>query len=102
MRRAFVENPEPKLALGHLLLDPDDRRMRLRATPLLLLQQGRDLLLPEESTPLRAGDRILFAGDEEAERLQWRLLADDAAIDYLRTGREPPRTWVGRWLARAA
>ncbi len=102
MRRALVENPEPKLTLGHLLLDPDDRRRRLPATPLLLLQQGRDLLLPDESTPLRAGDRVLFAGDEEAERLQWRLLGDDAAIDYVRTGREPPRTWVGRWLARAA
>ncbi len=102
MRRAFVENPEPKLTLGHLLLDPDDRRLRLPATPLLLLQQGRDRLLPDESTPLRAGDRILFAGDDEAERLQWRLLGDDAAIDYVRTGSEPPRTWVGRWLARAA
>ncbi|GAB4477359.1 MAG: hypothetical protein OHK0044_23740 [Burkholderiaceae bacterium] len=100
MRRALIERPEPALTVGHLLVDPDDRRRRLSAVALLLLQQGRDIVLPDESIALRAGDRILFAGDEEAERLQWRLLGDDAAIDYVRTGKEPPRTWVGRWLAR--
>jgi hypothetical protein len=102
MRRALVERPEPKLTIGHLLLDPDDRRKKLPATPLMLRQHGRDVLLPDEATALHPGDRILFAGDGEAERLQWRLLGDDVAIDYVRTGREPPRTWVGRWLVRAA
>jgi voltage-gated potassium channel len=98
LRRALVERPEPRLTLAHLLCDPDDRRTHLKATALLLLHGGRDLLLPDENTPLAAGDRVLFAGEESAERVQARLLGDDAAIDYVRTGVEPPRTWIGRLL----
>jgi voltage-gated potassium channel len=101
MRRALIERPEPRLTIAHLLTDPDDRRVRLKGTPLLLLHNGRDSLLPDEGTPLTAGDRVLFAGEQSAERVQERLLGDDVAIDYVRTGSEPPRTWVGRWLARA-
>lgn len=101
MRRALVERPEPRLTIAHLLADPDDRRVRLKATPLLLLRSGRDVLLPDEGKPLSVGDRVLFAGEQGAERVQERLLGDDVAIDYVRTGHEPPRTWVGRWLARA-
>jgi hypothetical protein len=85
----------------NLLQDPDDRLRRLKAVPLLLLSQGRDELLPDEHTLLRAGDRILFAGEAGVEGLQRRTLSDDAAIDYLRTGRETPRTWLGRLLAGA-
>jgi voltage-gated potassium channel len=101
MRRALIERPEPRLTIAHLLTDPDDRRVRLKGTALLLLHNGRDQLLPDEGTPLSAGDRVLFAGEQGAERVQERLLGDDVAIDYVRTGSEPPRTWVGRWLARA-
>jgi Trk K+ transport system NAD-binding subunit len=98
-RHALLEKPAPPLTLLHLLADPDDRLRRLKAVPLLLRSNGRDLLLPDEHTPLRAGDRILFAGEAGVEGLQRRTLADDIAIDYLRTGREPSRTWVGRLLA---
>ena len=101
-RHALLESPEPPLTLVTLLQDPDDRLRRLKAVPLLLLSQGRDELLPDEHTPLRAGDRILFAGEGGVEGLQRRTLADDVAIDYLRTGREPPRTWLGRLLAGGA
>lgn len=100
-RYALVEEPEPRFELAHLLADPDDRRQRLAAVPLLLLASGRDVLLPDDSTPLRAGDRILFAGAAGVEGLQRRTLNDDGVVHYLRTGREPVRTWVGRLLARA-
>lgn len=98
-RHALVESPEPPLALVNLLQDPDDRLRRLKAVPLLLRSQGRDVPLPDENTPLRAGDVILFAGEAGVEGLQRRTLSDDVAIDYLRTGREAPRTWLGRMLA---
>ena len=98
-RHALVEAPEPPLTLDHLLRDPDDRLHRLKVVPLLMRSQGRDELLPDEHTLLRAGDVILFAGEAGVEGLQRRTLADDVAIDYLRTGREPPRTWLGRLLA---
>jgi len=100
-RHALVESPEPALTLFHLLADPDDRRRRLNAVPLLLLTSGRDVLLPDEHTALRSGDRILFAGEGGVEGLQRRTLTDDVAIDYLRTGHEPSRTWLGRLLAGA-
>jgi voltage-gated potassium channel len=99
-RHALVEAPEPPLTLVHLLEDPDDRLRRLKAVPLLLLANGRDVPLPDEHTALQAGDRILFAGEAGVEGLQRRTLTDDIAIDYLRTGREPSRTWLGRLLAR--
>jgi Trk K+ transport system NAD-binding subunit len=102
LKRALVEQTEPALTVGHLLSDPDDRRMRIPATSLLLLRNGRDQLLPDEGTVLQAGDRLLFAGAAGAEALQSRLLDDDVAIDYVRTGVERPLTWLGRWLQRGA
>ncbi|MBI3155957.1 MAG: NAD-binding protein [Burkholderiales bacterium] len=98
-RRAFQERPDPPLRLAHLLRDPDDPTRALNAMPLLLVSAGRDVLLPEEQTTLHAGDRILFAGEAGVEGLQRRTLGDDGAVDYLRTGIEPPRTWLGRLLA---
>jgi hypothetical protein len=98
IKYALVEAPEPPFTLAHLLMDPDERRSRLAAVPLLLLASGRDQLLPDEHTALRAGDRILFAGEPGIEGLQRRTLNDDGAVHYLRTGREPARTWLGRLL----
>jgi hypothetical protein len=40
----------------------------------MLLSGGRDVLLPDEHTPLRAGDRILFAGEAGVEGLRRRPL----------------------------
>jgi voltage-gated potassium channel len=102
LRHALIEQADPALTIAHLLADPDDRNARIRATPLLLEQGERDLLLPDEGTVLQPGDRLLFAGAAGAEALQSRLLDDDVAIDYVRTGVERPRTWLGHWLQRAA
>jgi Trk K+ transport system NAD-binding subunit len=101
-RHALVEQPQPPLTIAHLLADPDDRLRPLKAVPLLLLSGGRDHLLPDENTRLTTGDRILFGGEQGVEGLQRRTLTDDVAIDYLRTGTEPPRTWLGRLLAAQA
>lgn len=100
LRRALIEQVEPVLTIAHLLADPDDRHARIRATPLLLEQGGHDLLLPDEGTAVQPGARVLFAGAAGAEALQSRLLDDDVAIDYVRTGIERPRTWLGHWLQR--
>ena len=99
VHHALVEAPEPPLTLTHLLADPDERLVRLAAVPLLLLSKGRDVLLPDEHTPLSAGDRILFAGEGGVEGLQRRTLSDDNVVHYLRSGREPMRTWLGRLLS---
>jgi len=100
LKRALVEQREPELTIGYLLIDPDDRRTRLPATALMLLRNGHDHLLPDEGTALKQGDRLLFAGAMDAEVLQSRMLDDDVLIDYARTGFERPRTWLGHWLQR--
>ena len=61
---------------------------------------GRDAPPPDEHKPLRAGDRILFAGEAHVERPQRRVLNHDGAVHYLRTGREPVPACLGRLLAR--
>ncbi len=98
VQQALVENPDPPLRLSHLLADPDDRRHQLKAVPLLLLSSGKDVLLPDGQTQLHAGDRIVFAGEAGVEGLQRRTLTEDVAMEYVRSGYEPSRTWLGRLL----
>jgi voltage-gated potassium channel len=83
--------------LGDLLRDPRNRQQRLPALALMLVRDGRQLLLPNDDTPLGANDRILFAGRPEARRRMGVALADDTVLDYLCTGRDAPG---GRLFAR--
>ena len=96
----FGERPEPPFALSHLMADPLQRSVRLPVVALMLSRAGNDMLLPDVNLPLAQNDRIVFAGTQMVEQLQRRTLADDVVIDYLRTGHEPPRTWLGRLLMR--
>jgi Trk K+ transport system NAD-binding subunit len=96
---ALGDRPDPPLLLSHLMLDPDERSEKLPVVALMLSRNGRDTLLPDVQMALAKNDRIVFAGTREIEGLQRRTLADDVAIDYLRTGVEPSRTWLGRLLA---
>ncbi len=97
----FGERPEPQFELSHLMADPGQRNVKLPVVALMLNRAGKDILLPDVNMPLVKNDRIVFAGSPEVERLQRRTLADDVVIDYLRTGKEPPRTWLGRLLTRS-
>ncbi len=99
---AFGEQPEPPLALSHLMVDPDQPGEKLPVVALMLSRGGKDTLLPDVNTPLAKNDRIVFAGTQAIEGLQRRTLADDVAIDYVRTGKETARTWLGRLLMRRA
>jgi voltage-gated potassium channel len=58
-----------------------------------------DTPLPGPDTVLVPGDRILFAGAEGIEALQCRYLLDPSPIVFVRTGREPARSWLFRRLA---
>lgn len=57
------------------------------------------LLLPAEDTALGPGDRILFAGADGVEALQRRYLFDPGPIEFVRTGIDPPRGALFRWIA---
>ena len=66
--------------------------------PLLLLRKKQEIPLPAETTRLLSGDRILFAGQRGEKELQRRFLLEPSPLTYVRTGVEPPRSWLFRRL----
>jgi Trk K+ transport system NAD-binding subunit len=87
------------LTLGALLRDPDEPDVRLEVVPLLLRRDGRNLLAPDDDTPLAAGDELLLAGQPSARRELDTTLLVDAAAAYVITGRRRPAGWLWRRLA---
>lgn len=84
------------LTLAELTTHPLDRTQRLHVVPLLLVRDRTPLMLPELETELKAGDRLLFAGRGGMRALQRRFLLDPGSLEYVRTGSEPPRSWIFR------
>jgi len=99
LREILTHPGEHPLRLGELNIDPLGPPNRLRAVPLALCRNDSVELLPPAETILQSGDQILFAGARGIEALQRRFLLDPSPIEYVRTGVEPPRSWVFRKLA---
>ncbi len=98
MFSAFFQSGGCPLPLRLLQRDPYVADEPLACLP-LMLARGSDLtLLPAAETTLLPGDRILFVGDDRAERLQRRYIRDVTAVEYARSGVEPPRSWLFRVL----
>lgn len=85
-----------------LLRHPSARQERLPALPLLLLRNGSETMLPAETTELRAGDEILFAGTNEARELLALTLVNANVRDYVLLGRDMPGGWIWERLTRGA
>ena len=88
-----------ELTLGDLLRSPADRDQRLDAVPLLLLRGDVCTLTPGDDLQLQAGDQLLLAGRTAVRRALGSTLLDDAAPEYLVTGRRTPAGWIWRRLA---
>lgn len=87
------------VTVGDLWRDPRNRAERLPGLALLLKRGELELLVPDESTPLAAGDRLLLAGRVEARRqLSW-IERNHNSFAYLVTGRERPAGYVWEWLS---
>ena len=86
------------LLLSELLINPLNPSEALRAVPLLLLRGEVETMLPPQTTELQSGDRILFAGRGGVKSLQYRLYLDPSPLDFVRSGIEPPRSWLFRAL----
>jgi Trk K+ transport system NAD-binding subunit len=89
-----LESADHPFPLGDLLRSPADRQQRIEAHALMLLRDGREILLPNDDTALGAGDRILFAGRDDARRRLATTLFDANVLRYLVTGRDTPGGWV--------
>jgi Trk K+ transport system NAD-binding subunit len=88
-----------RVVLGDLLADSLEREKPLVVIPLLLVRSGERVLLPEEDTVLRRGDRLLFCGRPHArERMDWTL-QNRNALDYILTGEHRPEGFIWRVLA---
>lgn len=86
-------------ALKHLMMSPaGQQRREMPVVPLMLVRGNQEMLLPELSTPLQIGDRILCCGLDQAKSVQRFIMHDVKTMHYLVTGTEMPETWVGRWL----
>ena len=98
LREALAPEIDPPLTIGDLLINPEKPPGRIRAVPLLLLRKKQEIPLPAETTRLLSGDRILFAGQRGEKELQRRFLLEPSPLTYVRTGVEPPRSWLFRRL----
>ncbi|HYN29535.1 MAG TPA: NAD-binding protein [Dermatophilaceae bacterium] len=89
------------LTLGDLLRDPDARERPLPAVPVLLLRDGASTFTPALDEPLRPGDSVLVLDGGSATAAVSATSYDDAAVEYVATGREVPSTWLWRLLSRS-
>ena len=100
LREALAAEVDPPLSIGDLLINPENPPEHLNAVALLLLREKTETPLPSEETQLISGDRILFAGQGDVEALQRRFLLEPSPLEYIRTGIEPPRSWLFRRFLR--
>jgi len=98
LREALAPDVDPPLSIGDLLINPEQPPERISAVPLLLLRKKKEIPLPPEDMTLMSGDRILFAGQRGEGELQKRFLLEPSPLTYVRTGMEPPRSWLFRRL----
>ncbi len=84
----------------HLMKDPRNREKQLPCIPLLLSRRGSTTTLPENDTPLKVGDRLLFCGSYSAHgRMSWTL-QNAHALNYIRTGESRPQGFAWRYIQR--
>ena len=102
VRRAFSARIEPAFALRDLLSHPDQPEESLPAMALLLVRGAQAIMLPDPGTELEKGDQVLFAGKPGVRRVQQRYADDPTPIEFIRTGVEPPRGALFRWLTLRA
>jgi Trk K+ transport system NAD-binding subunit len=101
LREALAPEVDPPLCIGDILVNPEKPPERIQAVALLLLRKKQEIPLPAEDTRLLSGDRILFAGQRGERELQRRFLLEPSPLAFVRTGLEPPRSWLfRRWLSR--
>ncbi len=88
------------VVLQALIRNPTDRDAELACIPLLLKRGETETLMPEPTTLLQEGDRLLFCGKRQARNLQVLGLYNFNVLSYLLTGKDAPGGKVWRLLER--
>ena len=94
------------LALGRrgtldcLTIDPLSRSHRLECIPLLLVRSTDNLLMPDDETEIKHGDRILFCGMREAmNSMNWTLNVM-TSLNYVMNYENEPESYLLKALMR--
>ena len=83
-----------------LLRDPWRREEKLQVIVLLIRRRNDRILLPDGDAPLKADDRLLLCGDRGAfRRMRWTV-SHRHTLDYIKTGIDPPQSWLWRRFRR--
>ncbi|RUM93997.1 MAG: potassium transporter TrkA [Thiothrix sp.] len=86
-----------KIHLKDLFRDPRDREKYLPCIPMMLRRGYDNILLPEDDTKIKDGDRLMFCGQNEArQQMQWTVQNDDVLM-YVLTGEEHPSGYLWKW-----
>ena len=99
---ALCERLESGAAIGlrDLIRNPMDLAASLQCVPLVLRRGGTLLMLPNDDQRLEPRDVILFCGTERSKRLLQASANNHYTLQYLLTGKDPPRGYVFSWIAR--
>lgn len=84
--------------LQHLTQDPANREERLDLVPLMLARNNEQILIPDLSTSLMEGDRILICGRPAAKSALPHTLNNTKTLTYIIDGIEVPNSIVWRWF----
>ncbi len=84
--------------VGDLMRSTRDHTKSLPCIPLLLQRKRQLMLLPDEGTPLKFGDRILFCGKERARNRMNLIASTKQKLHYSQTGQEISDGWLWNTL----
>lgn len=89
-----------EVTIADLQRHPDDRSQPAPAMVLSVNREDEVLFVPDPDTSLRVGDELLVATVPRLRGVLRDVLYNDAALEYVATGRHVPTTWVWRVLTR--
>jgi voltage-gated potassium channel len=79
--------------LSHLIQDPVSSQHKLMCITLLLERQGNYQLMPDDSTKIESGDRILFCGKREAMNSMNWILQIMNSLNYVMKYENEPESY---------
>lgn len=88
------------VTLAHLIKNPANREERLTLVPLMLVRNNEQILIPDLSTALMEGDRILLCGMPDAKSALPNILNNSKTLAYIIDGIEVPNSIVWRWFRK--
>ena len=86
------------ITLNYLTQDPLSRQHKLKCVALLIDRQGDYQIMPDDSTKIESGDRILFCGMSEAMNSMHWTLHVMSSLNYVMSYENEPESYICRYL----